>query len=445
MTIHNTTVAPTLTTPISSAAPDANERLVAIDVVRGFAVLGILPMNILSIGLPGASRLNPLIAGGFEGNNRVLWWVGYLLFDEKMIALFSMLFGAGLVLQADRSAQQGRSPAKLFYRRVLILLLIGLAHAYLVWDGDILVTYALCGMLLYPLRRLSPRLLVSIGVMVLLVSILGAVLIAGTFASVQATAERVAQLDREGALVNEVERATAADWLEIQKSFNPTADELATSLAQSRAEGYFEHIRRKAPEALAVHTQLFIAAFLWLVGGRMLIGMALMKLGVFAGTRSKRFYFALAATGYGLGLPLVWFCGNYLIAREFDPIAIFGGGLLWNSFAGVLVALGHIGLVVGIFKAGWLPSLSARLAAVGRMALTNYLLQSLVCTALFCGWGFGLIGRLDRTALYMVVLVIWLTQLTYSPLWLARFRFGPAEWVWRSLTLGKRQPLLIRT
>jgi uncharacterized protein len=426
-----------MTAQPSLKASVTSDRLVAIDIVRGVAVLGILPMNILSIGLPGASRLNPMIAGGFDGINRTLWWVGYLMFDEKMIALFSMLFGASLVLQADRSVAQGRLPAMLFYRRVFILLLIGLAHAYLVWDGDILVTYALCGMLFYPLRRLPPRWLIPMGVTVLMVAILGAVLIANTFASVRSAAERVEQLDRDGASVTEADRAMAADWGDIRRSFRPTADELAASLAQARSEGYFEHVRSKAPEALAVHTQLFVAAFLWLVGGRMLLGMALMKMGIFAGARSTQFYFVLAAIGYGAGLPIVWLCGSYLIASEFDPVAIFGGGLLFNSFAGVLVGLGHIGLVLGAFKAGWLPSLMPRLAAVGRIALTNYLLQSLICTSLFCGWGGGLIGRLDRTALYTVVLMIWLMQLIYSPMWLARFRFGPVEWLWRCLTLGQ--------
>jgi uncharacterized protein len=418
-----------------------SERLVAIDVVRGVAVLGILAMNILSIGLPGAARLNPLIAGGFDGADRLLWWVGYLFFDEKMIALFSMLFGAGLVLQSERAAQTGRSPARLFYRRVFVLLLIGLAHAYLVWDGDILVTYALCGMLVYPLRRLPPRLLIPLGVLLMLVAIAPGLLIAGVFADARVAAERVEQLERDGAPVPEADRAAAATWAEIRRGFRPSADELTAALAQARSEGYAEHVRRKAPEALAVHTQLFVAAFLWLVGGRMLIGMALMKLGVFAGARSRGFYLALAAIGYGVGLPLVYLCGDRLIAREFDPVAIFGGGLLWNSYAGMFVALGHIGLTVTVFKAGWLTGFTGRLAAVGRMALTNYLVQSLVCTTLFCGWGFGLIGRLDRTALYGVMTSIWLAQLIYSPLWLARFRFGPAEWLWRTLTYGRWQPL----
>jgi uncharacterized protein len=417
------------------------ERLIAIDVVRGVAVLGILAMNILSIGLPGAARLNPMIAGGFQGKDRYLWWIGYLFFDEKMIALFSMLFGAGLVLQAERAIRSGHSPARLFYRRMFVLLLIGLVHAYLVWDGDILVTYALCGMLLYPLRRLSPGVLILLGVLVMLLAIPFGLLIADVLSEARTAAERVEQLVRDGSPVTDADRAAAADWASIRSSFRPSAEELAVGLSQARVEGYIEHVRRKAPEAMAVHTQLFVAAFLWLVGGRILIGMALMKLGIFSGARTRQFYLVLTLVGFGVGVPLVYLCGARLIAREFDPVAIFGGGLLWNTYAGMFVALGHIGLTISLLKAELLTGLTDRLAAVGRMALTNYLVQSIICTTLFCGWGFGLIGRLDRTALYGVMLSVWLLQLFYSPIWLARFRFGPVEWLWRTLTYGRWQPL----
>lgn len=431
--------------PIGDGAQSkrTTERLVAMDAIRGFAVLGILAMNIVSIGLPGAARLNPLLAGGFEGFNRLLWWIGYLLFDEKMIALFSMLFGAGLVLQADRALQAGRSPARLFYRRAAVLLLIGLGHAYLLWEGDILVTYAMCGMLVYPFRWLSPRLLIPLGLVVMLVAIPFGLLIGGVLEATKNAAARIAEMERKGGHASQSDLSAATNWAEIRRSFKPSPEELAANLAQDRGETYIEHIRRKAPEALAVQTQLFVAAFLWLVSGRMLIGMGLMKAGVFSGSMSSRFYLGLMVVGYGAGLPLVYLSGAALIAREFDPVAIFGGLLLFNSFAGMLVALGHIGLVVTVSKAGWLPALTQRLVAVGRMALTNYLVQSLVCASLFCGWGFALIGRLDRTALCALMLGIWLAQLVYSPLWLARFSFGPAEWLWRSLTLGKWQSMRI--
>jgi len=127
----------------TSGPVTSSERITSIDVLRGVALLGILTMNILSLGLPSTARLNPNVAGGFTGINWIAWLVGYFLFDEKMITIFSMLFGAGLVLMTARSNQQGRLPAHLYFRRMGILLLIGLIHAYLIWDGDILVSYAI--------------------------------------------------------------------------------------------------------------------------------------------------------------------------------------------------------------------------------------------------------------------------------------------------------------
>lgn len=428
----------TVGTPVAST-----DRLVTIDVLRGFAVLGILAMNIVSIGMPGATRLNPLIWGGFEGLDLALWWAGYLLFDEKMITLFSMLFGAGLVLQADRATRTGRSPARVFYRRAVILLGIGLIHAYLLWDGDILVTYAMCGMIVYPARKLSPPKLILAGLLMMTPSIPFGLAISSVFANARNAAERVETLKESEAPIPAELKAAAAPWAEINRGFHPTVEQVKELIAQERALPYLQHIQAKASEAFSVQTQLFLAAFLWLVGGRMLIGMGLMKLGVLSGERAAGFSRNLAIAGYSLGLPLVWRTGKYLILRDFDPEVIFGGGLLANSFASLFVTMGHVGLVSWVVSKGLLSPLTQRLAAVGRMSLTNYLSQSLICTALFCGWGVGLLGRFNRTSFYGVMLLIWITQLSLSPIWLKFFKFGPAEWVWRSLNYGKPQPMRV--
>jgi uncharacterized protein len=148
-----------------------SERLNSIDVLRGFALLGILPINILALALPWAAYENPILAGGFAGLNHVAWLFCYVFFDRKMMTIFSMLFGAGLVLMSDRMTQRGASPAFFFYRRAAILLVIGLAHACLIWEGDILVSYALCGMIVYPLRKLRPRALIALGLLAMLPSV----------------------------------------------------------------------------------------------------------------------------------------------------------------------------------------------------------------------------------------------------------------------------------
>jgi uncharacterized protein len=174
---------------------------------------------------------------------------------------------------------------------------------------------------------------------------------------------------------------------------------------------------------------------------RMFLGMGLMKLGVFGGERPMRFYARTAALGYGIGLPLMVVDAVEQVRHGFDDAYLLHGGELYNDLGSLVVAMGHVGLLVLIVKAGALGRLTRRLAAVGRMALSNYLMQSIVCTTLFYGYGFGLFGRVGRPGLCAIVLAIWAVQLVASPLWLGRFRFGPAEWLWRSLTYGKLQPM----
>jgi uncharacterized protein len=173
----------------------------------------------------------------------------------------------------------------------------------------------------------------------------------------------------------------------------------------------------------------------------MMIGMALMKLGVFSGQRSNRFYVLLMVIGFGLGLPLAYLGMSRWLADDFDFIRFFRVDAHFNYFGSVLVGLGYVGLIITIYNRGWLSWLTARLGAVGRMALTNYLLHSVILTTIFYGYGFGLFARVERFALQGLVLAVWILQLIVSPIWLARFRFGPAEWLWRSLTYWKRQPM----
>jgi uncharacterized protein len=175
----------------------------------------------------------------------------------------------------------------------------------------------------------------------------------------------------------------------------------------------------------------------------MLIGMGLMKLGVFSAQRSRRFYLWMVAIGYGIGLPLIAFDGWELIRHNFSNSYQMHGGMLYNYFGGLVVALGHVGMMMLVVQSGAIKWLTDRLAAVGRMALSNYLTHSIVCTTLFYGYGFGLFGDINRKGLAAIVLIIWVSQLLISPIWLRHFRFGPAEWLWRSLTYWKLQPLRV--
>jgi len=414
------TQAPEVPIPRPTAA---TERLAVIDVLRGVALLGILTMNI-TLGQPGATRLNPLISGGFEGANFAMWVAGYFLFDEKMITLFSMLFGAGVVLFCRRLDRQGVSAARLFYRRSGILLLIGLVHAYGLWEGDILVTYAICGMLIYPLRRKPARTLAVAGVLVWLVSV---PLTVGF-----------------GIALRELRNNHSEQSAELAKAFQPDAAEARKEIERVRRSGYLALAAARAPEALQVQTRLLFLSLLWTVSGRMLLGMALFKAGFMAGTKARGFYRKTAWLGYGAGWPLVAFACVGLIRHSFDPAYLFGIAFPVNSAGSILVGIGHASVVILLCQSGWVQGWMRRLQAVGRMALTNYLAQTLITTTLFYGYGFGLFGAFSRVQLYLIVFAIWGLQLWYSPLWLSRFRFGPAEWLWRSITYGQAQKLVLR-
>jgi uncharacterized protein len=176
----------------------------------------------------------------------------------------------------------------------------------------------------------------------------------------------------------------------------------------------------------------------------MLIGMGLFRLGVLSAQRGYGVYAVLAVVGYGLGIPLAALVSVRQMDVEFDPSRIAAWVPAAYQPERLAVALGHVGLVMLLCKAGMLPRGRAVLAAVGRMALTNYLMQTVLCTTLFYGYGMDLFGRLTRAGLLWVVAGVWVLELAWSPLWLRTFQFGPAEYVWRWLTYLKRPPLLRR-
>jgi uncharacterized protein len=436
--------------PVVKARPvESGERVASVDVLRGVALLGILAMNIVAFAWPERVYAIPVLAPDAGPADTALWAFNHLVFDTKMMTLFSMLFGAGLVLMSDRAEARGARLRGVYYRRVLWLLVIGLVHAYLIWDGDILVAYALCGLFLYPFRRLRPRTLIVTGVLFNLVLV--PLLLGFRFVGVpymRATYERVEAEARQGHKAGWWDEKVHDGWKEMSKNELPKREDFLQEIAAHRGS-YGALVKHRAKSLVWAHTLGFVLGGWWFAGGRMLIGMGLMKLGVFSAERSRRFYLALMLLGYGIGLPLLLFDAFHQINHNF-----FLGRRIWYTLDGwpaltlygsFPVVLGHVGAVMLVCQSGAVPWLTRRLAAVGRMALSNYLGTSLVCTTLFYGYGFDLFGTLHRPLLYAIVLAIWALQLMISPLWLEFFRFGPAEWLWRSLTYWRLQPLRARS
>ncbi|WP_165221648.1 DUF418 domain-containing protein [Aquisphaera insulae] len=433
--------------PLTAAAAPVTpeERFASVDTLRGFALLGILAMNIVLFGWPGAAYGNPLKGGGFTGTDRFIWLFNHLVFEDKMMTLFSMLFGAGLVLMGERAEARGASIRGVYYRRVLWLLAIGLVHAYLIWEGDILVLYAECGLFLYLFRRLSAKALITIG---LIFSLILIPIVLGFGLAIRSLERITARVDAQvaaGETPTKWDRKLRDLWAEkLQKELNPNPAQEAKDWDEAMAAHrgrYLDVVKQRAPELFIGQTIGFVLGGFFFAMSRMLLGMGLMKLGVFSAERSRPFYAWLAALGYGIGLPLMVVDARELIRHAFRPEYMWNGGAFYNLFGSLVVALGHVGLIMLLVQSGTLSWLTGRLAAVGRMALSNYLTHSIVCSTLFYGYGLGLFGQVNRTGLAAIVLVIWVVQLLISPIWLKHFRFGPAEWLWRSLTYGKMQPM----
>ena len=394
------------------------ERIVAIDILRGFALLGILIMNIQGFAMPTAAYLNPTVYGDLSGANRWVWILSHVFADQKFMTIFSLLFGAGIVLMSEKLDARGQRAWGLHYRRTLWLLLFGLAHAFLLSSGDILVAYAVCGLWVYWLRRLRPGLQVALG---LLVVSIPALLLLGTGLSMQFFPPGTVQELR-------------ADW-------QPPAAVLETEVAAYRGN-WLDQMEARVPASLEFQTVVLLLWTNWRAGGLMLIGMALYRWGVLTGRRARRFYLGMVIVGFAIGLPVVSggviqnFAHNWTM--EYSR---FGLGAQANYWGSLFVSAAYIGLLMLFAQSGALPWLQKALAAVGRTALTNYLLQTILATAIFAGHGLGLFGSVERVGQIGIVAAIWVVQLVVSPLWLRYYRFGPFEWLWRSLSYWRLQPM----
>ncbi len=392
-------------------------RITSLDVLRGFAVLGILVMNIQSFSMIGAAYMNPYAYGDMSGANRLVWFLSHLFADMKFMAIFSMLFGAGVVLMAERRTAAGKPAAGLHYRRMLGLLLFGLLHGYLLWYGDILFAYSVCGFWVYLLRNKRPRTLLVVGLIV--VGISSAVSVFWQATMPWWPPEAVENL-----------RDT---WWE------PPPEAVAEELRTYRGS-WPEQEALRAPKTFYMESSRLLMSTMWRAGGLMLMGMALFKLGILSAARSSRTYIAMISVGAFVGLPVVAFGVFFRNASDWNVRSAFFGGAQFNYWASILVALGWIGAVMLVCKSGGLPRLTTALASVGRMALSCYLLETIICTTIFYGHGLGLFGSIERTGQSAIVTAVSLILLLFCPWWMRRFRFGPFEWLWRSLTYWKTQP-----
>lgn len=410
--------------PIRHLSPIAPaDRIGTLDVLRGFALLGILLMNIEAFAGPLAAAitgLDPALAGADR-------WVDaavYVLVQGKFYTLFSLLFGMGFAVMSQRAEAAGRPFAGLYWRRGLVLLAIGLAHTLLVWAGDILVTYAAVSFFLLAFRPVPQRWLpwLAAGVYLLPIAFMG---LMGSLGSLM-----------------QLEPTAAAEWNKAMAGIAAQMDALLEGERRAYGTGTFlEATMQRVRDTGFMLSNLPMMGFSVL--GMFLLGSWFVKSGAIAQPgQHPRLFARLRWLALPLGLAAM--LASYALEPTLDFVtfnlttaAAFG----LSAAGSALMCLGYMAWIVrGLQSPYWQRPL-AWLAPAGRMALSNYLLQSLVCTWIFYGYGLGYFERLPRAWQVPFALTLFAMQVMLSRWWLERHRFGPAEWLWRSLTYLKPQPM----
>lgn len=394
------------------------ERIQSLDVLRGVAILGILIMNIQSFAMPGSAYLNPTSFGDLEGINYWVWMLSHLFADQKFMSIFSILYGAGIILITQKTEQRDGTSTALHYKRTFWLLFIGMLHAYLIWYGDILVAYAICALFVYLFRKWKPRKLCIVGFLTL---------------SVHSIIYLFFGFSLPFMPVEVLQELSTSIWSPGQEQIAQEISAITGTLIQQ--------ISYVAKASIEMQGSVFLMWMMWRAGGLMLIGMALYKWGILSAKRDTSFYKKGMIIGFVVGLPIVvWgVIKNFESNWSFEYSMFLGSQ--FNYYGSIPISFAYICGVMLFVKSKRFLGIKKNFAAIGQMALTNYLAQSIICVFIFYGMGLGFFGTFERYEQCFIIMGIWILQILWSKLWLASFRFGPFEWVWRSLTYFKFQPM----
>jgi uncharacterized protein len=402
----------------------ASGRIITLDVIRGVAVMGIFAVNVIGMSMIDAAYMNPTAPRGWDLADVSLWLVNNVIIDGKMRSLFSMLFGASMLLVIERAEAAGERGWSVHFRRMGVLAVFGLLHFYVIWFGDILFVYAITGMAAYFFRNARSQFLIFVAAVLFAWNAVGSI---GSAADLHSKA-----------VVAHSAHATAEQreaWEEATDGWATETDNFAREQVQHYDAPFLERVadidlpepyyavQRTLPETLAL----------------MLLGMVLFRTGFLTGEWDDRSYRSIALWGIGTG-------GAVCLAFGIIEWASgFYAPLILLLFIGVsapfqlVMAIGYAALIILLSRGG--GAIVDRLAAVGRAAFTNYLGSSILGALIFYGGGLALYGTLDRVHVTLFVPLFWAIMLLWSKPWLDRFRYGPFEWAWRSLARGKLQPM----
>jgi uncharacterized protein len=434
---------------LSLSGVAVKDRNFAMDIMRGIAVLGILLMNIPAFSIHefylfwGDTIAGKLTTNGFIYKSAVL------LGDGRMRGLFTLLFGAGLMLFIENKRTSSIAVADAYFRRMMWLMLFGMIDSYLLlWTGDVLFEYSLCGIFIYAFRNVRVRYMFILAFLSL-----------GIYSYIQGMAfsenkekaleyKRVEALIQQGKPVKEEEKKAHDEWaVNVLGYHYPFSDTCMKQINKDIAETeqthrgtYLDILKVHGEETYEYHSKVFFSIF----GesfGTIMLGMALYKLGFFSGGLRRRTYWIIASLGIVLGLismamfmkwqvrsvAELWYCYSW---RNFSIVYFQQAGR-------ILSTLGYAALIYLFSQMQVLKKFLNLFANVGRMALTNYIMQTILCSFYFFGFGLGHYGEYQAKGLLLFVVCIWIMQITYSNIYMRYFQMGPLEWLWKRLTYGK--------
>jgi uncharacterized protein len=399
-------------------ATTSTDRILTLDVIRGIAVMGIFSVNVVGMAMIEFAYFYPP-AMGFESlGDKIMWAGNMLVVDGRFRSLFSILFGASMVLVVERAVAAGRKGWQVHYPRMIVLLLFGLAHFYFFWWGDILANYALVGMIAFAFWRLGSRWL------------LAASLVALSLMYVPSIVSAVDQLTAPPV------EAAAGDGAAEEADDGPNPEEQLAEDKQAHATlgAHLDYVIEHSPWRPLMSVPNFGLETL----GLMLLGMAGYKSGFLTGSWSRKRYLQVAAATLIPSFLFYGFVVQQTLRTDFAQDLYWPWVWTLPTYLHPMAAMGYAAVIMLVVRRG---ALADRFAAVGRAAFTNYLGATMIGTVLFYGFGFGLFGELSRGEAWLIVPAVWAVMLLWSKWWLDRFRYGPFDWAWRCLSRWKWEPM----
>ena len=407
-----------------AAGEGQGERILTLDVIRGIAVMGIFSVNVIGMAMIQTAYFYPPAFGFEHLSDKVVWLVNFILVDGKLRSLFSILFGASMLLVMDAAIRSGRSAWRAHYARMIVLLGIGFLHFFLLWWGDILTHYAAVGMVVVLLSKLRARILMIIAVVgFILYAAPGAFFVPGIMA------------ERAAAQRPDAPPELRARWAERERRLAPDPQAIAQDRAHhATIPAHFRSAAENGWDAPLHFGPLWLETM-----ALMLLGMAGYKSGFLTGQWSDRRYRRVAAICLGGSLAAFGGLGAWIWLSGFQSSRFFLANQLLSLPLRPVAAMGYAALIILLFRdAG---ALRDRFAAVGRMAFSNYLACTIIGTFVFFGFAGDMYARLSRFEAWLLVPPVWALMLLWSKPWLDRFDYGPLEWLWRSLSRGRIQPM----